>query len=151
MVVEEILVDAPGAGQVRVKMVAAGVCASDAHYVWGEQKLTEIFGDVLPMVMGHEGSGIVESVGPNVTKVKPGDHVLLAFTAECEKCPTCVNPHTNVCVKDNTFVVTKTPNRKCLDGKPIYGFLGTGVFSQFVLCAASQVVKVYGSAFLASF
>lgn len=142
MVIEEVLVDAPGNDQVRVKMVAAGICASDGHFVWGEQKLADFYGHKLPVVLGHEGSGIVESVGPNVTKVKPGDHVLLSFMAECQACPTCVSPHTNLCIRDNVKTLATTPNKTLANGTPLYALAGEGVFSEFVLLKASQVVKV---------
>jgi NDMA-dependent alcohol dehydrogenase len=89
--VEEVELDAPKDREVQVKMVAAGVCHSDYHLVSGELP------GYLPMALGHEGAGIVEEVGPGVTNVKPGDHVVLSFIPSCGTCYYCTRGHTNLC------------------------------------------------------
>lgn len=89
--VEEIELDAPKAHEVQIKLVAAGICHSDYHLVSGE--LPGYF----PMALGHEGAGIVETVGPEVTNVKPGDHVVLTFIPSCGTCYYCTTGHANLC------------------------------------------------------
>src|SRR5690242_1647334 len=89
--VEEIELDPPKANEVQVKLSAAGVCHSDYHLVSGELP------GYMPMALGHEGAGIVEEVGPGVTSVKKGDHVVLSFIPSCGKCYYCTRGHTNLC------------------------------------------------------
>jgi NDMA-dependent alcohol dehydrogenase len=89
--VEEIELDAPKDHEVLVRMVAAGICHSDYHIITGELP------SYLPLALGHEGAGIVESVGPNVTNCKPGDHVVLTFIPSCGHCRYCTEGHSNLC------------------------------------------------------
>lgn len=91
--IEEIELDSPKAHEVQVKMVAAGICHSDYHIISGELP------GYLPMALGHEGAGIVEAIGPEVTSVKPGDHVVLAFIPSCGVCYYCTSGHSNLCNK----------------------------------------------------
>lgn len=89
--VEEMELDDPKAGEVRVKMVAAGICHSDWHVITGDIPAP------LPMALGHEGSGIVDAVGPGVTRVKPGDHVVLTFIPSCGHCKWCIQGMAQLC------------------------------------------------------
>jgi S-(hydroxymethyl)glutathione dehydrogenase/alcohol dehydrogenase len=89
--VEEIELDPPREHEVQVRIVAAGICHSDYHIVSGELP------SYLPLALGHEGAGIVEEVGPNVTNCKPGDHVVLTFIPSCGVCRYCTSGHTNLC------------------------------------------------------
>jgi len=89
--VEEIELDPPKDHEVLVRMVAAGICHSDYHIITGELP------SYLPLALGHEGAGIVESVGPNVTNCKPGDHVVLTFIPSCGHCRYCTEGHSNLC------------------------------------------------------
>jgi NDMA-dependent alcohol dehydrogenase len=89
--VEEIELDPPKEHEVQVRMVAAGICHSDYHVIVGEMPT------YLPLALGHEGAGIVEAVGPNVTTCKPGDHVVLSFIPACGKCRYCTSGHSNLC------------------------------------------------------
>ena len=137
MVVEDVLIDPPQGSQVRVRMVSAGICASDAHYVWGEQQL-----DNMPNVMGHEGAGVVESVGCDVVDLKPGDYVLTTFNPRCRACKSCKNPLTNVCRNTIPLLMGTVPNKRTSDGKALFGYCGLGTYSEYVLVEPSQVVKV---------
>ena len=83
LVVEQLDIDEPRSGEVRVKIASAGVCHSDYHCMKGEWTVP------LPMVLGHEAAGIVESIGPEVTNVVPGDHVILNFRPNCGWCSFC--------------------------------------------------------------
>jgi NDMA-dependent alcohol dehydrogenase len=91
IVIEELELDAPKLHEVQVKMVAAGICHSDYHIISGELP------GYLPMALGHEGAGIVEAVGPEVSNVKPGDHVVLTFIPSCGVCYYCTSGHANLC------------------------------------------------------
>ena len=97
---ETIQVSAPKAGEVRIKIVASGVCRSDLWFQRGGAG-TELF----PCILGHEGAGIVESVGPGVTSVAPGDHVIPLWVPQCYKCDCCLLPDTNVCSKNEETTV----------------------------------------------
>lgn len=89
--IEEVELDPPKDHEVLVRIVAAGICHSDYHLITGE--LPGYF----PMALGHEGAGIVEAVGPNVTNCKLGDHVVLSFIPSCGTCPYCTSGHSNLC------------------------------------------------------
>ena len=89
--VQEIDLDPPRAGEVLVRLAAAGLCHSDDHIVTGDSPMP------LPMVGGHEGAGVVEEVGPGVDTLAPGDHVVLAFLPSCGRCPPCSTGHQNLC------------------------------------------------------
>ena len=91
LVVEELDLDGPKAGEVLIKTGAAGICRSDHHFMTGHAKT------ILPTVLGHEGSGIVEEVGEGVTTVKPGDHVILSFVPNCGRCHFCNTGRPNLC------------------------------------------------------
>ncbi len=92
--VEEIEVDPPRAGEVRVKIIACALCHTDAYTLSGKDPEGKF-----PSILGHEGGGIVESVGENVTDVAVGDHVIPLYTPECKTCAFCLSPKTNLCVK----------------------------------------------------
>ena len=91
LVIEELDLDEPKGGEVLVKIGAAGICRSDWHFMAGEAKVA------LPAVLGHEGSGIVERVGPGVTSVKAGDTVILSFVSGCGRCHFCTTGKPNLC------------------------------------------------------
>ena len=149
MVVESVVIEPPGPGEVRVKIVSAGVCAGDAHFVWGEAKMTEWPGHSTPEVLGHEGAGIVESMGVENDneddQLKVGDHVLTTCISLCRKCPVCQSGRCNICPNENLFVLAGKPNKKLQKTEndvPLKSFMGLGVFSEYVLLKRSQVVKV---------
>ena len=89
--VEDIELDAPGPGEVRVKLAASGMCHSDEHLVTGDLPFA------LPIIGGHEGAGVVEEVGEGVSWLAPGDHVVFGFIPSCGRCPSCSTGHQNLC------------------------------------------------------
>jgi S-(hydroxymethyl)glutathione dehydrogenase/alcohol dehydrogenase len=89
--VEEIELDAPKAGEVLVKIAASGMCHSDEHVVTGDLPFA------MPIIGGHEGAGVVEAVGPGVSWLAPGDHVVFGFIPACGRCPSCSTGHSNLC------------------------------------------------------
>lgn len=91
LVIEDVTLDPPKAGEVRVKVAAAGVCRSDLHFMKGEAVIA------VPAVLGHEGSAVVAEVGPGVTRVAPGDHVILSFVPYCGHCRSCLTGRANLC------------------------------------------------------
>ena len=91
--IADLQLDEPKAHEVRVKLMAAGLCHSDDHITTGDAPIR------LPVVGGHEGAGIVESVGPNVQRVKPGDKIVCSYIPACGACRPCSTGHQNMCVK----------------------------------------------------
>ncbi|MGH0147597.1 UNVERIFIED_CONTAM: hypothetical protein FKN15_031610 [Acipenser sinensis] len=143
--IEEVEVAPPQAHEVRIKIVATGVCHTDLYFLYeaGETKL-------FPAILGHEGAGIVESVGPEVTKFKPGDKVIPLFVPQCGECKFCLSPKTNVCDKNwisqgEGLMSDKTSRFTC-KGKPIYHFMGTSTFSEYTVVADISVTKIDDSA-----
>ena len=90
--IDEVEVAAPSAGEVLVRLVATGVCHTDAYTLSGRDPE-----GVFPAILGHEGGGVVEEVGPGVTTLKPGDHVIPLYTPECGQCKFCTSGKTNLC------------------------------------------------------
>jgi S-(hydroxymethyl)glutathione dehydrogenase/alcohol dehydrogenase len=129
----------PKANEVRVQVKAAGVCMSDWHIMNGDWPLP------LPMVLGHEAAGIVVENGPGVTNVKPGDHVIFSFRPHCGHCRYCSSGRTVLCVGHNDtprWVMYDGTTRVKLNGEPVNQMARIGTFSEFVVCAAEQVVRV---------
>ncbi|KAI5761181.1 ADH1C [Gulo gulo luscus] len=138
--IEEVEVAPPKAHEVRIKMVASGICRSDDHVVSGALVTP------LPVILGHEAAGIVESIGEGVTTVKPGDKVIPLFTPQCGKCNVCKHPQGNFCLKNDLskpqgFMQDGTTRFICR-GKPIHHFISTSTFSQYTVVDETAVVKV---------
>lgn len=143
--IEEISVDPPNFGEVRVRMVSAGICASDAHLIWGWDTDVEIPLNGNPIVLGHEGAGIVESVGEGVQSVKSGDKVIPLWMPNCGSCSLCLNPMTNFCETGNVITNSYQAEgevRRKVDGKPLMALAGTGTFSEYIVLRENQVLKV---------
>ena len=137
IIVEEIDLDGPEPGEVRVKLSGAGACHSDYHRVDGHSSI-----DTLPYVLGHEGAGVVHEVGAGVTSVAPGDHVILSLTAQCGRCRNCTAGRSNLC-EWHALGTGKAPDgthRFGKDGVPYYADLAT--FSEETVVAESYLVKV---------
>lgn len=139
--VKEVTLDEPKAHEVRVHLVASGVCHSDLHHVTGDQVAA------LPMIFGHEGAGVVESVGEGVTHVKPGDHVVMSYLPSCGTCRWCTAGMTNLC-----DLGAHTVNGPLLDGTyrfrddegvELGQFCLVSTFSEWTVVPAQSVVKVH--------
>ncbi|EAX06094.1 alcohol dehydrogenase 1A (class I), alpha polypeptide [Homo sapiens] len=138
--IEEVEVAPPKAHEVRIKMVAVGICGTDDHVVSGTMVTP------LPVILGHEAAGIVESVGEGVTTVKPGDKVIPLAIPQCGKCRICKNPESNYCLKNDV----SNPQGTLQDGtsrftcrrKPIHHFLGISTFSQYTVVDENAVAKI---------
>ncbi|XP_045676056.1 alcohol dehydrogenase E chain isoform X2 [Phyllostomus hastatus] len=122
------------------KMVATGLCRSDDHVVSGN------FVTPLPVILGHEAAGIVESIGEGVTTVKPGDKVIPLFVPQCGKCSVCKHPEGNFCLKNDLIMPRGTmqdgTSRFTCRGKTINHYIGTSTFSQYTVVDEISVAKI---------
>ncbi|XP_073457467.1 alcohol dehydrogenase 1-like isoform X1 [Aquarana catesbeiana] len=139
--IEEIEVQPPKAGEVRIKMISTGICRTDDHAING--KFT---GLDFPIILGHEGAGIIESVGKGVTGLKTGDKVIPLCLPQCGKCSSCLNPKSNYCFKSHfsesqNVMLDKTSRFSC-KGNVVYHFLWTSTFSEYVVTPAESVAKI---------
>ncbi|GAM18355.1 hypothetical protein SAMD00019534_015300 [Acytostelium subglobosum LB1] len=141
LVIETIEVDPPKAGEVRVRILSSGVCHTDAYTMGGFDSE-----GVFPCILGHEGGGIVESIGEGVTTVAPGDHVIPLYIPECKKCKFCTNSKTNLCsvIRDTQgkgLMLDGTSRFRC-NGKPIYHYMGCSTFSEYTVVAEISLAKI---------
>ena len=137
----EIDVEPPRKGEVLVRITNTGVCHTDAFTLSGEDPE-----GVFPAVLGHEGAGIVVEVGEGVTSVKPGDHVIPLYTAECGECLFCKSGKTNLCVAvratQGKGVMPDGTTRFSYNGQPIYHYMGCSTFSEYTVVAEVSLAKV---------
>ena len=141
LVIGEIDVAAPKAGEVLVQMVATGVCHTDAFTLSGDDPE-----GLFPCVLGHEGGGIVVDVGEGVTTLSPGDHVIPLYTAECGQCKFCLSGKTNLCsavrATQGQGVMPDGTRRFSLNGKSLYHYMGTSTFSEYSVIAEVSLAKI---------
>ncbi|MEW5250018.1 S-(hydroxymethyl)glutathione dehydrogenase/class III alcohol dehydrogenase [Microbulbifer discodermiae] len=139
--IEEVEVAPPKAGEVRVKLVATGVCHTDAFTLSGEDPE-----GVFPAILGHEGGGVVESVGEGVTSVAVGDHVIPLYTPECGECKFCRSGKTNLCQKiratQGAGLMPDGTTRFSVRGEPIYHYMGTSTFSEYTVLPEIALARV---------
>tara|TARA_B100001173_G_scaffold171288_1_gene148066 strand:+ start:70 stop:1173 length:1104 start_codon:yes stop_codon:yes gene_type:complete len=133
--------EGPKEGEVLVELKATGVCHTDAFTLSGEDPE-----GVFPSILGHEGAGIVVEVGPGVTTLKPDDHVIPLYTAECGECEYCLNPKTNLCqaVRETQGrgLMPDGTSRFSLDGKPLMHYMGCSTFSKYSVIPEISLAKV---------
>ncbi|MEM9840951.1 MAG: S-(hydroxymethyl)glutathione dehydrogenase/class III alcohol dehydrogenase [Pseudomonadota bacterium] len=139
--VVDVDLEGPKAGEVLVEMKATGVCHTDAYTLSG----TDPEG-AFPAILGHEGAGIVQEVGPGVTSLKPGDHVIPLYTPECRECDYCLHPKTNLCQAIRTTqgqgVMPDGTSRFSYKGKPLLHYMGTSTFSNYSVLPEIALAKV---------
>ena len=133
--IETIDVAPPQQGEVLIEVKAAGLCHSDMHAIDGQWNFNSGF----PGVMGHEAAGVVLEVGPGVTRVKPGDHVV-PFIPECGECACCRSGRTNNCAA--SFIDSGANSRLSFHGRSVHPFLGLGLFTQFAVVDDFRLVPV---------
>ncbi|AXT39411.1 S-(hydroxymethyl)glutathione dehydrogenase/class III alcohol dehydrogenase [Alteromonas sp. BL110] len=138
---EEVDVELPKKGEVLVRIVATGVCHTDAFTLSGDDPE-----GVFPSILGHEGGGIVEMVGEGVTSVEVGDHVIPLYTAECGECKFCKSGKTNLCqaVRETQGkgLMPDGTSRFSKDGEPIYHYMGCSTFSEYTVLPEISLAKV---------
>ena len=136
LTVETVDIDEPREHEVLVRTVASGICGSDLHYLDGSSKMPGT-----PAVMGHEGAGIVEKVGPGVTSVKPGDHVVACLSVYCGDCEFCLTGRSNLCeVKPERG--PNDPPRLSQNGEPRHQHARIGSHAEYMLLHENGFVKI---------
>lgn len=137
----EVDVAPPKAGEVLVRIVASGVCHTDAFTLSGDDPE-----GIFPAILGHEGGGIVEAIGEGVTSLEVGDHVIPLYTAECRTCKFCTSGKTNLCQSvretQGKGLMPDGTSRFSYKGEPIYHYMGTSTFSEYTVVAEVSLAKV---------
>ncbi|MBH9536839.1 MULTISPECIES: S-(hydroxymethyl)glutathione dehydrogenase/class III alcohol dehydrogenase [Novosphingopyxis] len=137
----ELDLEGPKEGEVLVELMATGLCHTDAFTLSGDDPE-----GLFPSVLGHEGAGIVREVGSGVTSVKPDDHVIPLYTAECRECEYCLNPKTNLCqavrATQGKGLMPDGTSRFSYKGQMIHHYMGTSTFSNFTVLPEIAVAKI---------
>src|SRR5262245_20190563 len=141
LIIDEIEVDPPTQGEVLLRLEATGLCHTEVWCVRGGGTRSRT-----PSVVGHEGGGIVQEVGPAVTSVKPGDHVIPLYISECGTCPDCRSPLTNLCsALDDTYydgVMPDGTTRLHWQGRDVHHFMGTSTFAEYTVVPEIALAKI---------
>src|SRR5262245_41958800 len=141
LTIETVDVEGPKAGEVLVEIKATGICHTDEFTLSGADPE-----GIFPSIMGHEGAGIVVDVGPGVTTLKRGDHVIPLYVPECRQCEYCVSGKTNLCqairVTQGQGVMPDGTSRFSLDGRKIHHYMGTSTFSNYTVVPEIALAKI---------
>ncbi len=141
LTIEEVDVMPPQKGEVLVRIIATGVCHTDAYTLSGADSEGKF-----PCILGHEGGGIVEQLGEGVTSVAVGDHVIPLYTPECGECKFCLSGKTNLCQKIRSTqgegLMPDGTTRFYKDGEPIYHYMGTSTFSEYTVLPEISLAKI---------
>ncbi|QBX35828.1 S-(hydroxymethyl)glutathione dehydrogenase/class III alcohol dehydrogenase [Paracoccus liaowanqingii] len=140
--VMDVNLEGPKAGEVMVEIKATGICHTDEFTRSGADPE-----GIFPAILGHEGAGVVVEVGPGVTSVKVGDHVIPLYTPECRECASCLSGKTNLCTRIRAtqgqgLMPDGTSRFSMLDGTPIYHYMGCSTFSNYTVLPEIAVAKV---------
>ncbi|QUM86965.1 MULTISPECIES: S-(hydroxymethyl)glutathione dehydrogenase/class III alcohol dehydrogenase [unclassified Moritella] len=139
--IEEVDVMLPRAGEVLVRIIATGVCHTDAFTMSGDDPE-----GIFPVILGHEGGGVVEQIGEGVTSVEVGDHVIPLYTPECGECKFCKSGKTNLCQKiretQGQGLMPDGTTRFYKDGQPIFHYMGCSTFSEYTVLPEISLAKV---------
>ena len=138
LVVEELELMEPEAGEVQVRFVSSGVCHSDLHFMQG------LLPTPVPVVMGHEGAGVVERVGPGVTRVQVDDHVVTAYIPTCGTCRFCAAGRPNLCVLRDSprHVMLDGTTRLYRDGQPVNHFMQVSSFADRAVMPQESLIPI---------
>jgi S-(hydroxymethyl)glutathione dehydrogenase / alcohol dehydrogenase len=141
LVVQELDLAEPRAGEVLVRLVACGVCHTDLYTASGADP-----SGYAPTVLGHEGAGVVERVGEGVTHVAPADHVVTLFSPQCGECVHCLSPKTNLCLAIRNMqgkgYLPDGTTRLARNGEPIRHFMGTSTFAEYTVMPEIALAKI---------
>ncbi|MGS1018210.1 S-(hydroxymethyl)glutathione dehydrogenase/class III alcohol dehydrogenase [Allosphingosinicella humi] len=139
--IHEVDLEGPRAEEVLVEIMATGVCHTDAYTLEGKDSE-----GIFPSILGHEGAGIVREVGPGVTSVKVGDHVIPLYTPECRQCKSCLSHKTNLCTAIRSTqgqgLMPDGTSRFSLNGEKLYHYMGCSTFSNFTVLPEIAVAKI---------
>ena len=138
----EVNLEGPKAGEVLVEIKATGLCHTDDFTRSGADPE-----GIFPCILGHEGAGVVLEVGPGVTTLKPGDHVIPLYTPECRQCPSCLSRKTNLCTairatQGKGLMPDGTTRFSMLDGTPIYHYMGCSTFANHTVLPEIALAKI---------
>ncbi len=138
---ETVDLDGPRAGEVLVEIKATGICHTDEYTLSGADPE-----GIFPAILGHEGAGIVVEVGPGVTSLKKGDHVIPLYTPECRQCEYCLSRKTNLCVAiratQGRGVMPDGTSRFSSNGSPVMHYMGTSTFANFTVLPEIALAKI---------
>jgi S-(hydroxymethyl)glutathione dehydrogenase/alcohol dehydrogenase len=141
LAITHVNLDGPRAGEVMVEIKATGICHTDEFTLSGKDPE-----GLFPAILGHEGAGVVVEVGPGVSSLKPGDHVIPLYTPECRECEYCLSRKTNLCQKIRTTqgagVMPDGTSRFSLEGRKIHHYMGTSTFANFTVLPEIAVAKI---------
>ena len=139
--VTTVQLDGPREGEVLVEIRATGVCHTDEFTLSGADPE-----GLFPAILGHEGAGVVVDIGPGVTSVKKGDHVIPLYTPECRQCPSCLSRKTNLCTAiratQGQGLMPDGTSRFSMGGKPIHHYMGTSTFANYTVLPEIAVAKI---------
>ena len=139
--IETVELDGPREGECLVEIKATGICHTDEFTLSGADPE-----GIFPAILGHEGAGVVVEVGPGVTSLKKGDHVIPLYTPECRQCEYCLNPKTNLCQAIRSTqgqgVMPDGTSRFKLNGEPVFHYMGTSTFSNFTVVPEIALAKI---------
>ncbi|MDA0268479.1 MAG: S-(hydroxymethyl)glutathione dehydrogenase/class III alcohol dehydrogenase [Cyanobacteria bacterium] len=139
--ITEVDLEGPKAGEVLVRIAATGVCHTDAYTLSGKDPE-----GLFPSILGHEGGGIVQEVGPGVTTVAPGDHVIPLYVPECQACKFCLSGKTNLCQAIRSTqgkgLMPDGTSRFSHKGQTLYHYMGTSTFSEYTVLPEISIAKV---------
>ncbi len=139
--IEEIELQGPKTGELLLRVVATGVCHTDAYTLSGKDSE-----GVFPAILGHEGGAVVEEVGPGITALKAGDHVIPLYTPECGQCKFCKSGKTNLCgairATQGKGLMPDGTSRFSLNGRTVFHYMGTSTFSEYTVLPEIAVVKI---------
>jgi S-(hydroxymethyl)glutathione dehydrogenase/alcohol dehydrogenase len=141
LVVQELDLAEPRAGEVLVRLEACGVCHTDMYTASGADP-----SGYAPTVLGHEGAGVVEALGEGVASVRPGDHVVTLFSPQCRECEHCLDPRTNLCLaireQQNRGYLPDGTTRLSRAGEPMRHFMGTSTFCEYTVMPEIALAKI---------
>ncbi|MRD48234.1 S-(hydroxymethyl)glutathione dehydrogenase/class III alcohol dehydrogenase [Caenimonas koreensis] len=145
LTIEELDLDGPRAGEVLVEIKATGICHTDYFTLSGADPE-----GLFPAVLGHEGAGVVVDVGPGVTSLKVGDHVIPLYTPECRQCKFCLSRKTNLCQlirgTQGKGLMPDGTSRFSHKGKPVLHYMGTSTFSNYIVAPEIAMAKIRSDA-----
>ena len=141
LAVQEVEISEPRAGEVLVRLVACGVCHTDLYTASGADP-----SGYAPAVLGHEGAGVVEKVGPDVGSLSPGDHVVTLFSPQCRECVHCLDQRTNLCLaireQQNKGFLPDGTSRISREGNDIRHFMGCSTFAEYTVMPEISLAKI---------
>ncbi|MEL6282198.1 MAG: alcohol dehydrogenase catalytic domain-containing protein, partial [Pseudomonadota bacterium] len=139
--VTTVNLDGPREGEVLVEVKATGICHTDEFTLSGADPE-----GIFPAILGHEGAGVVVDIGPGVTSLKKGDHVIPLYTPECRECDYCLNPKTNLCQKIRSTqgqgLMPDGTSRFSIGGEPVFHYMGTSTFANYTVAPEIALAKV---------